>query len=187
MRKNCLLASGLGIWLSWILGWVVMLKDTSFGVDLVTGSRWGQGRDASPCPSDKAQYQEKEEESSGSLGIDWACGSWVAVTNIRYKPIIQQSCLSQPTLQPACVRFCINRGMAGGLFPYLGKSWFQESRSILREAALEPTKASMQKSKQCSRTRWCSEVRRTQGAAGEHINIPWEAQAELGRGSSLEF
>lgn len=30
-------------------------------------------------------------------------------------------------------------------FSYLGKSWFQESRSILREADLEPTKATFRR------------------------------------------
>lgn len=59
MRENCLLAAGLRIWLNWILGWAIVLKDTSFGVDLVTGGRWGQGREAGFYPNKEGQYQQK--------------------------------------------------------------------------------------------------------------------------------
>jgi len=59
VRENCLLAAGLRIWLNWILGWAIVLKDTSFGVDLVTGGRWGQGREAGVYPNKEGQYQQK--------------------------------------------------------------------------------------------------------------------------------
>lgn len=95
MRENCLLAAGLRIWLNWILGWAIMLKDTSFGVDLLTGGRWGQGREAGFW----ASIKRKSRAVVGLCEGVWACGLRGAITYIGYKMFVQKCHLSQPIFQ----------------------------------------------------------------------------------------
>ena len=95
MRENCLLAAGLRIWLNWILGWAMRLKNTSFRVELVTGGKAGR---LASILTRRASIKRKSRAVVGLSEGAWACGLRVAITYIGYKMFMQKH-LSQPTFQ----------------------------------------------------------------------------------------